>query len=282
VKDFPDVPGYGLSSCGTAHALLGQRQEALAYYDRLGKVEPSSARMALADLAIAEGRLSDAGQLLNEEIADDKDDPAAVASAWAVLGELRLRQGDKVQGLKAAGMADREPTASTSYVVGVTYARAGQPKKASAIAARLRAALSAERRSYASLIDADVLRATGKSRDAVAVLEQSLRDWEDWLTHLTLAQAYIDIGAFIEATSELGICQTRRGEGVGEVDATGPSLRYVALVPYYMGRAKEGLGNPDAAGSYRAFLAQQHGDDPDPLTADARRGLVVDPKARVK
>ena len=55
-----------------------------------------------------------------------------------------------------------------------------------------------------------------------------------------------------------------------------PSFRYMALVLYWLGRAREGTGNTQgAAESYEAFLAYRADAAGDRLTADARRRLSV-------
>ncbi len=50
-----------------------------------------------------------------------------------------------------------------------------------------------------------------------------------------------------------------------------PSLRYVAPLTYYLARAQEGIGSPDAQASYEAFLAMQPESEKDPLVDDARK-----------
>ena len=51
-----------------------------------------------------------------------------------------------------------------------------------------------------------------------------------------------------------------------------PTSRYFSLLPYYLGRAQQGLKIPAAAASYKAFLTMRQNDD-DPLASDARKRL---------
>ena len=52
-----------------------------------------------------------------------------------------------------------------------------------------------------------------------------------------------------------------------------PTLRYLPPLTYYLARAQEGMGTPEAAASYRAFLEMQPEAEHDPLVDDARKRL---------
>jgi hypothetical protein len=55
-----------------------------------------------------------------------------------------------------------------------------------------------------------------------------------------------------------------------------PTFRSLALLPYWLGPAQEGIGlTAAAAESYKAFLAlRPDADPPDALAADARRRVA--------
>jgi len=76
-----------------------------------------------------------------------------------------------------------------------------------------------------------------------------------------------------EADAEFDVALKRRGEATAVFLDDNPSLRYLAAVYYYQGRAREGLQSPGAAESYKAFLAIKHGAENDPLVEDAQRRL---------
>ena len=90
-----------------------------------------------------------------------------------------------------------------------------------------------------------------------------------------LGVAYVEAGLYAQAPSEFEICQTRRGEATAIFLDDLPTFRYLAPLPYWLGRAKEGLGmKPAAAEHYRAFLALRPEGLRDPLAADARKRLA--------
>ena len=78
---------------------------------------------------------------------------------------------------------------------------------------------------------------------------------------------------WVEALSELGACEKRRGEATAIFLDDSPTLRYQATLPYWLARAQEGVGQEAAArNNYRAFLSIRGADAPDdPLVVDARR-----------
>jgi hypothetical protein len=65
----------------------------------------------------------------------------------------------------------------------------------------------------------------------------------------------------------------RRGE-ISLGDSNVSDLATASELTYYLAKVQEGLGSPDAAKSYKAFIDSMHDPDPDdPLVADARRHL---------
>ena len=125
---------------------------------------------------------------------------------------LRLRKGDKAGAIAAADRAASSTVPSTMYAVAQAYVDASQPKKALPLTARLEGSLSTDARRFARLLTAEGLRAGGKPREAVDVYEEVLHKTDLWLAHFLLARAYLDLGAFTEASSELKTCLGHRGK----------------------------------------------------------------------
>jgi hypothetical protein len=123
----------------------------------------------------------------------------------------------------------------------------------------------------AKLIEGESLRVHGKPVDAIIRLQEALALVDSPTGHFLLGRAELDAKRYAEAYSELKRCIARSGQTANGVDDN-TGLRYVPPYTYYLAKAQEGLGSPDAAKSYAAFLAMLH--DPDasePLVADARK-----------
>ncbi len=55
-----------------------------------------------------------------------------------------------------------------------------------------------------------------------------------------------------------------------------PSIHYLPLIYYYLGRAQEGLGSSAAKESYQKFLEiKANSDEGDPLVEDCLRRLAL-------
>ena len=65
--------------------------------------------------------------------------------------------------------------------------------------------------------------------------------------------------------------QQRRGEATSIFFDDLPTFRYLAVLPYWLGRAQEGLKSPAATASYERFLTIRGSAASDPLVADAQR-----------
>ena len=88
-----------------------------------------------------------------------------------------------------------------------------------------------------------------------------------------MGRAYLDAGAFTEASSEFDLCLKRRGEATSVFLDDVPS--YQVLPPFITIKAARAkvLNSPGAAESYKTFLAIKQNGAGDPLVADAQRRL---------
>jgi tetratricopeptide (TPR) repeat protein len=265
--------GLALSQLGA-----GRPAEAQETWNRLAKVGPAGASSAAggrADLALYEGRLKDAGDILEKAIEEDTaaGNSDEAARKLTTLAEARLRQG---QTSRAMAASERALTMSRDLAIAVSAARvlvgAGEEKKALAVADELAQRIEPDPQMYALLLRGEVELRRRNTREAIAHFKEAQKKADAWLVRYDLARAYVEGGFYAEADTELDACVKRRGEATALFLDDVPTDRAFAPVSYYVGRAREGLKSPGAAESYRAFLATQKGEG-DTLTADAKRRL---------
>jgi tetratricopeptide (TPR) repeat protein len=231
----------------------GKTAEAMAVYE---KMRPLSARGAsssatgLADVAMWEGRLKDAHDILDKGIASDEAAKSSDAAAIKLnyLAYLYLTEGD---GKRAVAAAERAVTSSRDSEL------ASKP--------------SLDFRSYAHLLLGEADLKNGDAANALNKFQEAKRLADSWLAHFDLGRAYLAMGAFSEASSEFDICMKRRGEAAAIFLDDVPSYHLYAPVLYYQGLAHEGLKNADATQYFKQFLAIKAKGAGDPMIAGARR-----------
>jgi len=274
-------PGYETAYVAAAMARLdaGDAEGARGFYQRLQTQSPHGASLAatgLADLALFEGRTKEAVELLEKGIAGDMATglEAEAARKHSMLAAAFLSHAEARPAVTAAERA--LALSKRHYILlssGRTLAAAGEEKRALQLAASLASQIEPEPRSFAKLIEGEVLLQRDKSREAAARFRESGEILDTWLGRYLLGRAYLEAGAFTEAYSELEIALKRRGEATAVFLDDVPSYHYLPPVYYYLGRAQEGLGSAGAADSYRRFVALRLEAEDDPLAADARRRL---------
>lgn len=274
IADLPSPAHEVYVYQAVAEAELQHGDEAFATYQKLEGIDPSLAASGIADLLASQGRVDEALKLLGKAIADDeaaKNADGALAKT-AMLAELDLELGATAGAKRAADKAATAASTATVFMAAEVFLATGQDSKALAVEQHFEQGLSPETRTFAKLLHGEALRRHHKAREAIAVLTEAQGVMDTWLGHLALGQAYLDLGAFAEAYAELKTCMTRSGEGAfAFLDL--PTIRYVATLRYYLARAQDGVDSPDAAESYRAFLATRPDVKRDPLVADARARL---------
>ena len=256
-------------------ALRGRRAEALASYRRLETLDASSAVPAEADFALFEGRLADAVALLRAGIATDdaRKDPEAARSKWATLAEALGRQGDRHAATEAARRAATSQETVTLLRAARALAALGRADEASTIERRL-AALPGQRAAFfVRFVHAEVVRARGARKDAVAAFDEPGRGPASWLARANRGVTRFELGAFDEAERDLEECAKREGMAASALFDDTETLRYLSPVRYWLARTKDALRRPDAADAYRAFLAPELAAQGDPLVLDALRRL---------
>ena len=248
-------------------------------YHRLEELGPRGASFAstgLADLAVYEGRLADAGPILEDGVAADlsNDYTAGAANKQQILADVHILRGDKA---KAKSLVDKAVSGSTRLSVvfpaARVYIQAGEEDRALALASSLGERIQPDPRAYAKLFEGEVYLNRGEVQEALSVFTESQKTADTWLSRFDLGRGYLEAGAFPEAYSEFELCLKRRGEATAVFLDDVPTYRYLPEIYYYMGRAQEGLGSPAAADSYRTYVSIKEKGEPTPLLTDAKRRL---------
>lgn len=272
--------GFVNGHVGLAMALAaaGRRPEALAAWRQLAALGPAQASTAaegLADLAVFEGRLSDARATLEPALAADlaAKDPDGAARKLAMLAEVSLLRGDKAQ---AAARAERAAAGSAEgyvhYLAGRVLVAAGQERRALALADGLARRLEAAPRHYAELLRGEAALRRGQAPEAVDRARAAQRLLDSWLVREALGRASLAAGAAIQAVDELEACERRRGEVTDAFVDNVPTWRLLGPVAYWRGRALEAQRLP-AEAAFKAFLSPKVGSE-EPLVAEVRRRLA--------
>jgi tetratricopeptide (TPR) repeat protein len=275
-------PSFALAYVGTALPQLAQMQSAEAkqtYHrlEQLGPQEASQAAMGLADVALYEGRASDAIQILDKGIAADLKNKNldGAATKYAALGQAHMLQGHTAKASTAADKAVASgPSNGNLFWAARLYLGANDEKKALSLVRRLAAQLEPDPQAYAKLLEGEVALKRHKSQDALKLFQEARKTADTWLGRFDLGRAYLEAGAFAEADSEFEVCLKRRGEATALFLDEVPTYHFFPPVYYYLGRAQEGLKSPAASDSYKTFLSLKDKSDHDPLVAEARRHLA--------
>jgi tetratricopeptide (TPR) repeat protein/predicted Ser/Thr protein kinase len=269
-----------LRTSALAEVGLGHTAESQRDYQKLQAVSDYGASIAgtgFADLALYEGKLSDAASILEKAIAGDlaAKDTQSAADRTATLALIQLTLGKTQEAVSSAGKASassKDP--GVIYRAAQVYIASGQEAKALQLVAPLSQRLETEPQVYAKLIAGEAQQKKSNLRDALNSFQEAQKLADTWLGHFDMGRAYLDAGAFPEASSEFDVCLKRRGEATSVFLDDVPSYHMLPAVYYYQGRAREGLNSPGAAESYKTFLSIKEKGAGDPLVADAQRRLA--------
>jgi len=259
-----------------SQGLPAQAAETYKFLEPKNPYAASLAATGLADLAVYEGRLSEAAKLLETGIAADlKNDMAfRAADKCLMLAQTRLLQGRKdLSSAAAARGLSIDKSAEIMFAAGEVYAETGQPDKAREIAAALRMKLEPAQKAYARMISGRLSLQRGEVSDAVTLFQQARELADTWLVRFHLGRAYLEAGSFAEAYSEFDLCLKRRGEAAAVFWNDLPTMRRLPPLFYFLGRAQEGLKSAAAKDSLNAFLLIKEKSEADPMVEDARRRL---------
>jgi tetratricopeptide (TPR) repeat protein len=281
VKAHPDAT-YAYLPLAVAALAGGKPDAARDAYLRMAKtgtVGASLANMGLADVAIYQGRYDEADALLKPGLAEDRrtKNTLLMATKYLALAEIALAQGkaapatDAIRRALALGRDD-----TITVPAARLFLRAGNETEPKRIAGELLNSLQPESRAYGNLITGDIALKNKRTIDAVESYRASLKLTDLWLARFSLGIAYVEAGGHdAEALAELDACLKRNGEATSVFLDDVPSFRYLATLPYWLGRAQAGVGlTRNAADNFKQFLARRSDAARDPLAADASRRLA--------
>lgn len=262
-----------------AFAYLGQEQPAAATeaYHNLEKSIPSDATTGLADVAVYEGRYSDAVKILEKGVEQDlggrKPDKDAAATKYWMLAHVQLLRGQNAAALAAAKLAlDSNKEFQTRLVAGQVYAALGEEQKAHDLASGLANELQVEPQAYAKLIEGELVLKKGDGRGAAKLFMDANNMMDTWMGRFDLGLAYLQIEQYPDADSEFDRCIKRRGEATSLfLDLA--TYGYFPPVYYYQGRAREGMKTAGFSDSYKKYLSIRGQSAEDSLAADAKRRM---------
>ncbi len=268
-------PSYELAYLTLAYAeiLQGQVSQAADTYRQLGKINKlgsSYATSGLADVALYEGRFSDAVRILEEGVAADRAATNLFApEKLAELAYVQLLRGQKKSAIDAAEQAlATTQKANARFLVARILVATGETAKARKVAASLGSELQAESQADAKLIEGEAALQEKDPRNAIQAFTEANKLLDTWIGRFDLGRAYLEAELFTEADSEFDRCIQRRGEALELDDAA--TYGYFPSVYYYQGRVREGLKSPGAAESYRTYLSIRGKAGEDPLLPEIR------------
>jgi len=250
-------------------------REAYGRMEETGPQGASIASMGLADIALLIGRPADAVNPLKEGVAADRarSDRSGLAAKLAALAEAYDQAGQS----QAAAAAAREslsvaPSGLEAVPAARVLIRIGREQDASKVIEQLVGSLQPQNRAWGKVLESEIALRQRRFVEAVDILGEARKLADIWLGRFQMGTAYVQAGYYAEGLSELEQCQKRRGEATALLLNDVPSYRTLATLPYWLGRAKEGLGmRPAALEHYKAFLAVRGAAARDPLVTDARK-----------
>jgi Flp pilus assembly protein TadD/predicted Ser/Thr protein kinase len=278
-RAMPNPGWLGLLGLTFAQLLQGQIPQATETYQALGRVNDLGAsymRSGLADIALYEGRFSDAARMLTQGADSDlaaKDSDRA-ANKFAALAYTQVLAHQNAAAVAAAEKALANSKAvKIRFLAGRVFNEAGAADKARSLASELGAELHAEPQAYAKILEGEAVLKAGDARQAIKLLSDANGVRDTWIGHFDLGRAFLEAGAFTQADSEFDRCFKRRGESLALFLDEEPTYGFFPPLYYYQGRVREGLNNARFADSYRAYLDVRGGSTEDPLIADIRKRL---------
>ena len=269
----PQYPA-GFNALAFAQLAQGRPAEAAETYGKLEAIRASEAAAGLGDLALYEGRLSDAARILEKGAAADVEAKNAEAAAdkFAALAYTELTRGQKARAVAAAESAllNNRKAVKTRFLAARIFAASGEVKKARDLAAELAAAPQIEPQAYAKIIEGDISLERGNSGKAIKDITDANRLLDTWIGRFDLGRAYLKADLLLEADSEFDRCIKRRGEALALFLDEAPTFGYFPPVYYYLGRVREGLKSAGDE-SYRTYLDIRGKAAEDPLLPEIRR-----------
>jgi eukaryotic-like serine/threonine-protein kinase len=240
---------YEYPTLALSFAQLGQGQmpQAMRTYqllDSLGGTGASLAASGLGDLAIYQGRFSDAALLLEQGIARDLQSGHAerAAAKLASLAYARLQQGRNDSAIAAAASAlDHSQAVKIRFIAARIFIEAGDVSRAVPFIDSLASERQDEPRAYAKILSAGVALKGSDVSQALQLLNEANSILDTWIGHFDLGRAYVEDGDFVSADSEFERCVKRRGEALSLFLDQEPTYAYFRPVEEYQRLVRQAI-----------------------------------------
>ena len=268
---------FGLLAVAFSQVAQGQFPEAAETYQQIGKIDAQGASYmaaGLGDIAVYQGRFSDAARILESAAAADvkAGEPDRAAAKLVALAYAHLSRQQRRPAIAAAERAlTLSNVAKIRFLAARILIESGQPARAKPLAASLGAELQPEPQAFAKILEGLTALQAGKAREALKPLTDANTLLDTWLGRFELGRAYFEAGAFTQADSEFDRCIQRQGEALSLFLDEDPTYGYLPSVYYYQGRVREEIKTAGFAESYRAYLNIRGNSTEDPLVPDVRK-----------
>ena len=232
----------------------------------------SLATLGLGDIEIYAGSFETAYKILNPGIEVDlaNNNGGAAATKHLAIAQTLLAAGDEDGAVQAADTALELD--SRLVPAALIYLGAGRRESAAMIAEEMQQQLPPQTRAYGLMLQGVLHRSDGDHVKSLDSLRSALQLADLWLIRFQLGQSYLAAQQYAEALDEFTIAENRRGEASALFLDDMPTYRILATLPYWIGRAQEGLHMETAAvENYEKFLGRWSGDGP--LSRDARQRM---------
>jgi eukaryotic-like serine/threonine-protein kinase len=257
----PDV----VAQTALAFAQLGQGQvpqaketyQKLVTNDALSGLSVSRGTSGLGDVALYEGRFSDAVRIFEEGANADlssknAERAAAKFTSLAYAQLLRGQRGPAIAAAKKALLNSQE--VKIRLLAARVLVEAGEMAAARNLSVDLAKELQSEPQAYAKIVEGEFALRNRDPRQAIKLFTEANGFLDTWIGHFDLGRAYFEIGQFTQADSEFDRCITRRGEALALFLDEEPTYGYFPSVYYYRGRVREGMKTEGFRESYREYL----------------------------
>ncbi len=263
-----------------AELALGNVEESAQVYRNLEAINPigeSLAALGLADIALFEGRVPDAIEILVQRLEKDREENRTdyLGQKWIMLAQAYLSGGDNNRAVEAADQAlGLGNNLSIMFRAARIFLLTDRDDRAQTLTEEMSQRLESEPRAFAKLILGEIEKKNKKLPEAIVLFQEAQTLLDTWIGRCILGKAMLEAQAFPDAHSALDSCIEDSGEAASVFFDDTPTYHVVSPIYYYLGRAQEGLGSAAADETYRKFLSiMQKADQSLPLIQDARSRL---------
>ena len=285
-----EAPVFSLLALAFAQLGQGLPRAAADTYTQLATMSPDGATWAaagLGDLALYEGRFSEAARQFEQGAVDDlaANNSSRASRKFAALAYAQLWRGRKDLAIAAADKAlTISQTGAVRFLAARVFVQAGASARARTEAARISLGTfiepassgaaggpATEPEAYAKIVEGEIALANDDPRQAIKLLTEANALADTWLGHFALGLAYLKVPAFAQADAEFDQCLNRRGEAVSLFFDEQPTYGFLPPVFYYQGIAREGLNRADSVESFAEYMNLRRKSTEDPLMLEVRR-----------